>query len=118
MISSGPSLSFNGRELEALFAICSPSMGSEKNDFSRSASLRSKGGPGFLGPENVSKDSFSPLSPMNASPRHHEAALKLQKVYKSFRTRRQLADCAVLVEQRWFVVCTTCIIFWKDPLLR
>ena len=31
----------------------------------------------------------------------HLAAVKLQKVYKSFRTRRQLADCAVLVEQRW-----------------
>lgn len=32
----------------------------------------------------------------------HDAAIKLQKVYKSFRTRRQLADCAVLVEQRWY----------------
>lgn len=32
-----------------------------------------------------------------------QAALKLQKVYKSFRTRRQLADCAVLVEQSWYV---------------
>lgn len=32
----------------------------------------------------------------------HEAAIKLQKVYKSFRTRRKLADCAVLIEQsRW-----------------
>ena len=30
-------------------------------------------------------------------------ALRLQKVYKSFRTRRQLADCAVLVEQSWCV---------------
>lgn len=30
------------------------------------------------------------------------AATKLQKVYKSFRTRRQLADCAVLVEQKWY----------------
>ncbi|KAL9660127.1 hypothetical protein QQ045_024938 [Rhodiola kirilowii] len=32
------------------------------------------------------------------------AATKLQKVYKSFRTRRQLADCAVLVEQKWWKV--------------
>lgn len=33
----------------------------------------------------------------------HEAALKLQEVYKSFRTRRKLADGAVLVEQSWYV---------------
>lgn len=32
-----------------------------------------------------------------------EAAIKLQKVYKSFRTRRKLADCAVLIEQSWYV---------------
>ncbi|GAB2286970.1 IQ domain-containing protein iqm2 [Dionaea muscipula] len=32
----------------------------------------------------------------------HLAATKLQKVYKSFRTRRKLADCAVLVEQSWW----------------
>ncbi|KAJ6425722.1 hypothetical protein OIU84_026323 [Salix udensis] len=32
----------------------------------------------------------------------HQAALTLQKVYKSFRTRRQLADCAIAVEQRWW----------------
>ncbi|KAL8546598.1 hypothetical protein ACS0TY_006353 [Phlomoides rotata] len=36
-----------------------------------------------------------------SSPKH-EAAIKLQKVYKSFRTRRKLADCAVLVEQSWW----------------
>ena len=34
----------------------------------------------------------------------HEAAIKLQKVYKSFRTRRKLADCAVIVEQSWCVL--------------
>ena len=33
-----------------------------------------------------------------------EAAIKLQKVYKSFRARRKLADCAVLVEQSWCVL--------------
>ncbi|XP_020579030.1 IQ domain-containing protein IQM6-like [Phalaenopsis equestris] len=33
---------------------------------------------------------------------NHETALKLQKVYRSFRTRRELADCAVLLEQRWW----------------
>ncbi|XP_043690597.1 IQ domain-containing protein IQM2-like [Telopea speciosissima] len=37
----------------------------------------------------------------SGSPKH-EAALKLQKVYKSFRTRRKLADCAVLVERQWW----------------
>lgn len=33
-----------------------------------------------------------------------EAAIKLQKVYKSYRTRRNLADCAVVVEELWSVL--------------
>jgi hypothetical protein len=38
---------------------------------------------------------------LNPNSPKHKAALKLQKVYKSFRTRRKLADCAILVEQSW-----------------
>ncbi|XP_058069678.1 IQ domain-containing protein IQM2-like [Magnolia sinica] len=41
-------------------------------------------------------------SVLGSSGPRHEAALKLQKVYKSFQTRRRLADCAVLVEQHWW----------------
>lgn len=31
------------------------------------------------------------------------AATKIQTVYKSYRTRRNFADCALLVEHFWFV---------------
>lgn len=50
-------------------------------------------------------DYLPPNSPVvgMVSPQHQAAAVRVQKVYKSFRTRRQLADCAVLVEQRWYV---------------
>ncbi|KAB2607526.1 hypothetical protein D8674_007243 [Pyrus ussuriensis x Pyrus communis] len=43
-----------------------------------------------------------PLQLLDPASPKHMAAIKLQKVYKSFRTRRKLADCAVLVEQSWW----------------
>ena len=49
------------------------------------------------------------LDPTNPK---HIAAMKLQKVYKSFRTRRKLADCAVLVEQSWYVLACVFALRW------
>lgn len=55
-------------------------------------------------PSPVVFSSARPVSELNA------AALRIQKFYKSYRTRRNLADCAVVVEELWFVDYTCYVI--------
>ncbi|KAK4413092.1 IQ domain-containing protein IQM6 [Sesamum alatum] len=101
MILEG-SLSFQGKELEAKISLQASPSNSEEHTMIRSFSFRSGNALDKLpAADNVSEKNVQTPLPESGSNRHL-AALKLQKTYKSFRTRRQLADCAVLVEQRWW----------------
>lgn len=90
------SVTFKGAEVEKMVSVKAPSLEKEKNMATAPISQNRKdmdNSMGIVQPRPLS----DPSSPK------HMAALKLQKVYKSFRTRRKLADCAVLVEQSWYV---------------
>lgn len=115
------SVSFKGRELEKMMLHKAPSLEKSKNDASVSPfSKEMNVAP--ISPIRKETDIHSPRSdsPLGmvrpsqlldpASPKHM-AAIKLQKVYKSFRTRRKLADCAVLVEQSWYAFYHHALIF-------
>ncbi|KAL8170940.1 hypothetical protein V2J09_022744 [Rumex salicifolius] len=80
------SVSFKKGENETLISI-SPHSISIKDDILSRSSLETD---------------FQSSSTVDLGSPKHNAAIKLQKVYKSFRTRRKLADCAVLVEQSWW----------------
>ncbi|KAG7631117.1 hypothetical protein ISN44_As03g013710 [Arabidopsis suecica] len=97
------SVNFNDGTLEPTIL---KSMGSGKMVVEKSVSLKGMQLERMISLKRSVKDNgfeiakeFSVLDPRNPK---HEAAIKLQKVYKSFRTRRKLADCAVLVEQSWW----------------
>lgn len=97
------SVSFKECELEAMISRTS-SLSSDKEKDESIRSIRIKVNE-MDNQSPRSEDSmetiqqFPILDPNNPK---HEAAIKLQKVYKSFRTRRKLADCAVIVEQSWW----------------
>ncbi|OMO94021.1 putative calmodulin binding protein, partial [Corchorus capsularis] len=92
-------LSFNKRETETLLSYRTHH-GSVKET---KVSVKSESCKNIENNDDMLHRSNSSLkSPSPLGGKRHEAALKLQKVYKSFWTRRQLADCAVVVEQRWW----------------
>ncbi|MFQ6666054.1 hypothetical protein Gotur_032572, partial [Gossypium turneri] len=90
MILEG-SVSFKGRDLEE-------TMTSAIDEAVASSKSKAMDAVESLNPDfSLESSKESRVSDLNNP--QMEAAIRLQKVYKSFRTRRKLADCAVLVEQ-------------------
>lgn len=106
MIIEG-SVSFRQRDLDSLnlermISFKVPSLSTPKESAFGSDSFKGIESENQLPASNTLTDA-NPNAPTSETSRpKHLAAVRLQKVYKSFRTRRRLADCAVLVEQGWY----------------
>ncbi|XP_071690289.1 IQ domain-containing protein IQM2-like [Rutidosis leptorrhynchoides] len=93
------SISFESQDSESVVKYMGPQtmraqqLFIKKNEINQESSIYDK-----------SRDEALEFSNSDLGSPKHEAAIKLQKVYKSFRTRRKLADCAVLIEQNWWKI--------------
>ncbi|KAJ8570341.1 hypothetical protein K7X08_037313 [Anisodus acutangulus] len=99
MILEG-TLTYKRREFEAKIALST--LVSDKEDKKNIRSYNPWNSAEISPKLRTISDKDTRMLPAECGKRRDQAAVKLQKTYKSFRTRRQLADCAVLVEQRWW----------------
>lgn len=102
------SVSFKGRDLEKMVSMEAAAVPLEEKlhvvaDSPKSKEMENQS------PRSESHDHDGIKTTIDPTNPKHMAAMKLQKVYKSFRTRRKLADCAVLVEQSWYEFWLVCL---------